>query len=386
MLLLIPLVLLALPTVHAWGAVGHEIVATIAQMHLDPSVFDQICPILNMSASSCHLAPIAAWADRVRYAKRWSATMHYVGALDDHPPDSCLFPGERGWAGRNRVNVMGAISNYTGILKDDSREDWEKNEALKFLVHYVGDMHMPLHLTGRERGGNGMKVSFDGRSTNLHSVWDSLIISKSLRTIPLNYTRPLPTPVSRAIESHLRGTIYDPYIRRIIWEGLWGRWEGETAEWSDCPAYPATSVLNTAKSIMRYSPFASWVSPAIENPGDEWDTEDLCPYHWAKPLHALNCEIIWPKELDEPPYKHLEDQGKPHHHPLSVQDEMSLLSTLPRVPNKNSYFELDTPEYIGVIHDHFIVEKLLAQGGIRLASILNALFADEGASGYDSAL
>jgi hypothetical protein len=117
----------------------------------------------------------------MRYRMRWSSGLHYVGALDDHPRDTCIFPGERGWAGRRGINVLGAIRNTSDILvkwveregdgmgdgrEYDDEEEGEANEALKFLVHFIGDMHMPLHLTGRDRGGNGNKVMFDGRVTS----------------------------------------------------------------------------------------------------------------------------------------------------------------------------------------------------------------------------
>jgi len=190
------------PTVLGWGAAGHEIVATIAQIHLHPSVLPSICTILNFTsrdpnAPLCHLAPVATWADRIRYKMRWSAPLHYIGALDDYPSKTCLFPGSRGWAGRKGQNVLSAVRNVTGMLEDwgpdasVNEDDGRANEALKFLVHFVGDMHMPLHLTGRDRGGNSNKVLFDGRVTNLHSLWDSLLIAKGLRTIPGNYSRPL---------------------------------------------------------------------------------------------------------------------------------------------------------------------------------------------------
>lgn len=150
-------------------------------MHLHPSVLPTICNILNFTSTNpsepqCHLAPIATWADKLRFKMRWSASMHYIGALDDHPSQTCLFPGPRGWAGRSNINVLGAIRNDTNILEqwveDDRRgqgsdeQDYVANEALKFLVHFVGDMHMPLHLTGRDRGGNSDKVLFDGRQTS----------------------------------------------------------------------------------------------------------------------------------------------------------------------------------------------------------------------------
>ena len=153
---------------------GHEIVATIAQIHLHPTVLPIICEILNFTSTNphepeCHLAPIAAWADKLRYKMRWSAQMHYVGALDDHPSQTCAFPGDRGWAGRRSINVLGAIRNTTGLLEgyvNRERDVYAANEALKFLVHFLGDLHMPLHLTGRDRGGNSIKVLFDGRQTS----------------------------------------------------------------------------------------------------------------------------------------------------------------------------------------------------------------------------
>jgi hypothetical protein len=160
--------------------VGHEIVATIAQIHLHPSVFPTICTILNYSSPNpnepqCHLAPVATWADKFKYKMRWSAPLHYVNGLDDHPPQTCAFPGARGWAGKQGGNVLGAIRNVTNILEEwnstrhnivtNSADDLA-NEAMKFLVHFLGDMHMPLHLVGRDRGGNSQKVRFDGRITS----------------------------------------------------------------------------------------------------------------------------------------------------------------------------------------------------------------------------
>jgi len=241
------LALTALPGAVAWGAVGHEVVATIAQIHLHPSVLPTLCDILDFTSRNpnepqCHLAPIASWADRLRYKMRWSAAMHYIGALDDYPSQSCLFPGTRGWAGSKNINVLGAIRNDSNILehwvediklrRDTDDGHGTANEALKFLVHFLGDMHMPLHLTGRDRGGNSDKVRFDGRQSNLHSVWDNLLIAKSVRTIGHNYTRPLPLP---HVEFNLRNTIYDPYIRRIMWEGILGKWKDEIPSWLDCP-------------------------------------------------------------------------------------------------------------------------------------------------------
>lgn len=65
-------------------------------------------------------------------------------------------------------------------------------EAFRFVLHFLGDVHQPMHLTSRERGGNGDFVLWEGRRSNLHSVWDGLLIARALRE-QHNYTTPLPS-------------------------------------------------------------------------------------------------------------------------------------------------------------------------------------------------
>lgn len=173
--------LASIPVAYGWGAAGHEIVATIAQIHLPKPVLSLVCHILhpNLHASSssaeayppCHLAPIAAWADsiRMRPQYRYTAPMHYVNAVDDAPPHSCPFPGTHGWQGRPTGNILAALGNQTKVLREFARGDRsvsDAEEALKFLVHWMGDMHQPLHMSGREKGGNGVKVAWNGRVTS----------------------------------------------------------------------------------------------------------------------------------------------------------------------------------------------------------------------------
>jgi len=378
---------LHLPAVLGWGAAGHEIVATIAQIHLHPTVYTSMCTILNFTSNNpnepqCHLAPIAAWADRIRYNMRWSAPLHYVGALDDYPSKTCAFPGERGWAGSRGGNVLGAVRNVTNMLEDwatavdqvnTNSENGAANEAFKFLVHFMGDLHMPLHLTGRDRGGNSNKVRFSGRITNLHSLWDGLLIAKAIREVPRNYSRPLPYP---QVEYALRGTIYDSYVRRIMWEGILNKWADEIPSWLSCPSPLSAPTSNSLwQQVM-----STWVRLTRGvKAAEETDDELLCPYHWAEPIHSLNCEIIWPKELDEPPYgdpihRAHSSEVSAHHHNCGELDSDTIIDEEfnPRRP----YLELDTPEYSGVIAERLIVEKLLAQAGIRLAAVINWLFAD----------
>jgi hypothetical protein len=215
---------------------------------------------------------------------------------------------------------------------------------------------------------------------DLHSVWDGLLIAQTLRSMPRNYTRPLPVP---PVEAVLRGAIYDPYVRRIMWDGIGlgeysdvrGRWADEVEDWLECPApaRPANLFKRVVQAVFGAGPRAM----------SETDDARLCPRAWAAPIHQLNCDIIWPHALDDMHRDHAElprgydDEGATHTHAESAEDEMrAAVASLGR-PGRNDggLIELDTPEYAGAIAQAWIVEKLLAQGGIRLAAILNDIFA-----------
>lgn len=181
------------------------------------------------------------------------------------------------------------------------------------------------------------------------------MIAQSLRTIPRNYTRPLPIPNAWDVEKHLRNTIYDPYIRRIVWEGFADRWQKQIPGWLTCPAtfkQPQSLWRATMQEVLGLG------LGAVE----EDDTDTLCPYYWAKSIHALNCAFVWPKELDEPPYSHIE--------PAAAHGRSA------NAPPKK-YLELNTPAYAGRIADQLVIEELLARAGVRLAGILNWIFAPE---------
>ncbi|KAN0087967.1 Phospholipase C/P1 nuclease domain containing protein [Tylopilus felleus] len=165
-------------------------------------------PAFHRTSTTSRLSE--SWRGRPRPPGGLGQGLHYINAVDDYPSAVCAFPGSNGWGGRTHINLLHGIRNTTAGLgwntDDDDIPSWVK-DALKFLIHFLGDMHQPLHLTGRNCGGNGDKVAFDGRTTNLHSVWDSLLISERLHTLPPNYTYPLSLP---NVESYLR-PIYPSY-------------------------------------------------------------------------------------------------------------------------------------------------------------------------------
>jgi hypothetical protein len=119
---------------------------------------------------------------------------------------------------------------------------------------------------------------------------------------------------------------------------------------------------------------------AGHEPGDDTDDEIVCPYHWSSGIHPLNCDIVWPKELDDPKVLAVaripEDEQKHNCHDEDHEEEEVQGRPPHRPPHPSPYIELDTPEYAGVIEEKRIIEKLMAQGGIRLAAILNYLFAE----------
>jgi len=226
---------------------------------------------------------------------------------------------------------------------------------------------MPLHLTGRDRGGNEDRVRFDHRITNLHSVWDGRLIAKALRTLT-NYTQPLP---SRRIESALRGAIYDSYVRFITWEGILGWWKDEWLSWASCPSnafpfegIPLDSIFAVEEGVTASS--SDDLQSPLSHPlpfSTPWpasmSTVDLpvCPLHWARPIHDLNCNstLIWPRFLSNAP---------PHSTPIPIP---------PR-----DLVELDSPWYAGQIRNELVIEKLLAMAGVRLAAVLNELWDPQG--------
>lgn len=105
----------------------------------------------------------------------FSAPFHYIDA-EDSPPSSCNVDYKRDCAAEGCV--VSALSNYTTRAMDKSLPAIEQNHALRFIVHFLGDIHQPLHVEAIAVGGNQINVTFDGESTNLHAAWDTSIPEK----------------------------------------------------------------------------------------------------------------------------------------------------------------------------------------------------------------
>jgi hypothetical protein len=125
------------------------------------------------------MAAVASWADHVRDNYTWSGQLHYINT----PDWVCNYSYGRDciWGGVLGFCVDGAIKNYTLRLLDPSLPFFQLNEALKFLIHFLGDIHQPLHCGfTSDEGGNTLKGKFNGKELNLHSLWDSYMIYERL--------------------------------------------------------------------------------------------------------------------------------------------------------------------------------------------------------------
>jgi nuclease S1 len=252
----------------AWGKTGHRVVAAIADTQLSGLARAHVREILGPGES---LDDAANWPDEMRsdpaiFWQKTATPWHYVtldGIAYDHAPP--------------QGDALEALDHFSNVLKDPNASLTDKQTALRFVIHLVGDLHQPLH-AGKccDKGGNDVKVTWFGKPTNLHSVWDSQLVDEE----QLSFTE-----LAAKLERHISD-------RQLI-------------EW--------------------------------------WD---INPRDWATESGELR-ETVYPAP-DAPPKKGSKgkDAGVP---------ELSY-----------SYVYRFTP----------LMEQRLAQGGVRLAAYLNALFAE----------
>ncbi|KAL3961409.1 hypothetical protein ACCO45_002932 [Purpureocillium lilacinum] len=194
--------LVALGSLHganAWGVLGHATVAYIAQHYLAPETASWAQGLLGDS-SDAYLANIASWADQYRAtaAGKWSAPFHFIDA-QDNPPSSCNVDYDRD-CGSSGCSIS-AIANYTQRVGDGRLSTAQTTEALKFLVHFIGDLTQPLHDEAYEVGGNKINVTFDGYQDNLHADWDTYMPQKLIGGKDLAHAQTWANTLVQDIES-----------------------------------------------------------------------------------------------------------------------------------------------------------------------------------------
>lgn len=165
------LVVLTTGQAAAWGSEGHRVIAEIAERYLEPSVARQVRELLALENVTT-LSSVSTWADQIRPQRRATGPWHYVNI----PITAAAYDVSRDCPGG--TCVIAVIEEFSKVLADPKVEPIRRLEALKFIVHFVGDLHQPLHVTDdHDRGGNEITVTFQGRKTNLHAVWDTSLLA-----------------------------------------------------------------------------------------------------------------------------------------------------------------------------------------------------------------
>ncbi len=156
-------------SISAYDAMGHRIIADIAYNNLTNKVRTQVDHVLGKHG----IIYYATWADDIRSDSKYaySYPWHYQD-LDENMTTADIkhllnHPKAEG------NHLFFAIDSLSNVLKNDKNNA----EALKFIVHFIGDLHQPLHLGRKtDKGGNMVQINWFGRKTNLHAVWDGAII------------------------------------------------------------------------------------------------------------------------------------------------------------------------------------------------------------------
>jgi hypothetical protein len=150
-----------------WSATGHRVVGKIADHYLKGSTKRKIEKLLNNKS----LALVSTFGDDIKSDKRFDSfyTWHYINM----PLDSNYENSEKSTSG----DLVTGINTCIKMIQDEASSDADKAFYLKLLIHFIGDLHQPMHVgLVEDKGGNDFKVQWFYKDSNLHSVWDREMI------------------------------------------------------------------------------------------------------------------------------------------------------------------------------------------------------------------
>ena len=187
----------------AWGKTGHRVTGAIAEQHLSDEAREQVRTILGVET----LAEASTWPDFMRasddpFWQEVAGPYHYVTVPEGQRYADVGHPEEG--------DAIFALERFAETLRDPDASLEDKQLALRFTVHIIGDLHQPLHAgNGTDRGGNNVRVTWFGESTNLHSVWDTRMVDHE----QLSYTE-MTDWLSARITPELASEwmVYDPEV------------------------------------------------------------------------------------------------------------------------------------------------------------------------------
>lgn len=220
-----------------WGQKGHDTVAYIAEQHLTPATKAAVDSLLGGKS----MVYYANWLDNASntpeyaYSKTWHYKNIDAGLEFDEAPN---IP---------EGNIVQAINEQTALLANPDATPEQKTLALKMVVHFLGDIHQPMHMGhASDRGGNRWHVKYFGKDTNLHSIWDSSLVESAHKWSHTEWQQQL-------------DRLSDAERLEIIAEGSPEKWGKE------CYVI-ATEIYNTTPedSNLSYDYIAKW-TPTIES-------------------------------------------------------------------------------------------------------------------------
>jgi hypothetical protein len=217
--------------VHAWGCKGHQTIALIAEKHLTPEARELIQSLLSENPIDLRwkrycgvfaadlLADGSTWPDDARKELK-NGPWHYI----DIPRGAPRKPLEE-YSGAEGC-VTRAIAEQWAFLKEKSAPAAKRAQALRYLAHFVGDLHMPLHATtNNDMGGNCVPVRYFWRwphlnngtyAPNLHAIWDTVIVEHEMvGADPAEYAASLEEIYGRNVEEWKRAGIQ---VEEWAWE------------------------------------------------------------------------------------------------------------------------------------------------------------------------
>lgn len=154
----------------AWGSEGHRVVALIAADKLTPAARAEVSDLLGGDVRTS-MEEVSTWADQIRRERADTRQWHYVNIeISTNRYDATTDCG-------GGVCVVAQVGKDERILADHQLAKPVRAEALRFLIHFVADLHQPLHCAdNHDRGGNDVRVVIGDEETNLHAVWDSDVV------------------------------------------------------------------------------------------------------------------------------------------------------------------------------------------------------------------
>jgi hypothetical protein len=193
----------------SWGVTGHRTIGRIAENHLSAKAKAGIQALLGNQS----LADVSTWADEVRLDPeyRQTASWHFLNL-----PLCLTFPEFKQRVENMKTeNVYSALLQQEHILTNPSSSRNQQIVALKFIVHFVGDLHQPMHVSRAEdKGGSTIQLNYDGHGINLHSLWDTKLLHQagsSYERLAEKYDHPTPEQIKKWQSDPLITWVWESY-------------------------------------------------------------------------------------------------------------------------------------------------------------------------------